>query len=653
MATHQTEEIGREARLTALYEYGILDTPAEPGFDDIVFIASHVCATPIALGSLVDRDRQWFKARIGFEAFETPIGQAVCAYALAQPTLLVIPDLTQDPRTKDNPLVTASPSIRFYAGAPLITPAGVAIGTLCVIDHIPRPQGLTEAHAKVLEGLARQVVTQMELRRTNLDLRARDTHFRTAQGAGRVGTFEIDGKTNTATVSAQLCRLFGLAPAPSYPAESLEALIIPEDASVGSNAASRADGSAAPEVEYRIRRADDARLRWLARRAQFARDPSGRVTKMFGTVHDVTDGRRLQNFQAALLELGDRLRVARTTTEVVGVAGEILGRALEVSRAGYARIDTKLGKLEVEQDWTSPGAVSLAGRHALADFRATADYVGGGATIAVADVNTVGELCDDLESYRKIGTRAQIKVPLIDQDALVGLLYVHHMEERVWDQDEVDFAHGVADRTHAALGKVRAEADQQVLNRELSHRLKNTFAMIQAIATQTLRSVPGREPVEAFEKRLFALSAAHDVLVQQNWSAARITVVVDAVLGVFGEPLRFRVSGPDLNIGPRATLSLSLLLHELTTNAMKYGALSAEDGHVALAWRIEGEGKAAKLVLQWKEVGGPPVREPAVKGFGSRLIRMGLVGTGGVALRYPEAGFEAEMRASLDHLQQA
>ena len=153
------------ARLEALADYRILDTPPEAGFDDIVLVAKTLCRTPVALVSLVDADRQWFKARVGFGPGETPLSQSVCAYALGQDDILLIPDLRDDPRTRDNTLVTGEPFMRFYAGALLQTPEGIKLGTLCVIDTVPRPGGLTDDQADGLRALARQVMAQMELRR--------------------------------------------------------------------------------------------------------------------------------------------------------------------------------------------------------------------------------------------------------------------------------------------------------------------------------------------------------------------------------------------------------------------------------------------------------------------------------------------------------
>ncbi|QGY05954.1 sensor histidine kinase [Methylobacterium mesophilicum SR1.6/6] len=212
----------------------------------------------------------------------------------------------------------------------------------------------------------------------------------------------------------------------------------------------------------------------------------------------------------------------------------------------------------------------------------------------------------------------------------------------------------VADRTQTAVARVQAEADQRVLNEEISHRLKNSFAMVLSIAGQTLRTVPERAPVEAFEQRIHALSQAHDVLLRRSWAAAPAEEVVKAVLASAGHGDRIDVSGPEVDLGPRATLSLSLLLHELATNAAKYGALSVPAGRVAIDWRLDGDGADREVTLDWTERGGPPATQPASggrKGFGSRLISMGLAGTGGVDLRYSALGFEATMRAPLAQLQ--
>ncbi|SDY49010.1 diguanylate cyclase (GGDEF) domain-containing protein [Lysobacter sp. yr284] len=153
-------------RLQALRSYDILDTPPERDFDDLVAIAAAVCDTPIALVSLIDEQRQWFKARTGLAAAQTPRELAFCAHAILRPDqTLVVPDARDDARFAGNPLVLDDPNIRFYAGAPLVTPDGHALGTLCVIDT--KPRGLADKQHQALTALSRQASRAMELRRVS------------------------------------------------------------------------------------------------------------------------------------------------------------------------------------------------------------------------------------------------------------------------------------------------------------------------------------------------------------------------------------------------------------------------------------------------------------------------------------------------------
>jgi GAF domain-containing protein len=151
------------ARVAALQKYDILDTEPEKAFDDLALLASYICKTPIAWISLIDEDRQWFKSKIGVAVSETPRDIAFCNVAIQQPDVFVVPDTLLDDRFRNNPLVVSDPRIRFYAGAPLISEEGYALGTLCVVDRSPRE--FTREQQEALKALSRLVLAQMEFRR--------------------------------------------------------------------------------------------------------------------------------------------------------------------------------------------------------------------------------------------------------------------------------------------------------------------------------------------------------------------------------------------------------------------------------------------------------------------------------------------------------
>jgi two-component sensor histidine kinase len=367
------------ARIAALDDLAILDTEPEPGFDDIVLLACQICGTPVSLVSLVAEDRQWFKARVGFPACETPLSQSVCSLALRHGGTFAVPDLALDERTKDNALVTGEPFIRFYAGAPIHAREGVSIGTLCVIDTEPRPGGLTDAQTRGLEALARQVEAQLEARRL------------------------------------------------------------------------------------------------LAERA--------------------------------------------------GAAAERL-------------------------------------------------------------------------------------------------------------------AAEAADRRR-----------QELLSLELGHRLKNLLALVHSIAVRTLRGaeVP-MQARSALLDRIRALGKAQDILLAGSAEAASMAALVRDAIEPHGHGARFRVSGPEVAVNAKAALMLALALHELSTNAAKYGALSSPGGAVDIAWSVvAGSGGEPMVEVVWREGGGPAVAPPRRKGFGTRLIERALAETvGGTAtLEYPPGGAVCRIEAPL------
>src|ERR1017187_4933977 len=167
-------------RLAALKAYHVLDTETEQSYDDITALAAHICKVPIAMISLVDEVRQWFKSRLGVEQQQTPRAVAFCAHAILQNGSFIVRDAAKDQRFAGSALVTGEPHIRFYAGIPLINPEGLALGTLCVVDRQPRR--LSAAQQKALQALSRQVMALLELRRVSTHLADALDHVKKLQG---------------------------------------------------------------------------------------------------------------------------------------------------------------------------------------------------------------------------------------------------------------------------------------------------------------------------------------------------------------------------------------------------------------------------------------------------------------------------------------
>lgn len=218
--------------------------------------------------------------------------------------------------------------------------------------------------------------------------------------------------------------------------------------------------------------------------------------------------------------------------------------------------------------------------------------------------------------------------------------------------DEQGRVGGMMDTVIETTGKVEAEKHAKILNAELAHRIKNTFSVVSAIASQTFNNNADEDVINTFTKRLFALGNAHDVLRLGKSSEGSLRQIVSGITTALAVTDRIHLSGPDVSIGPKGASTLSLLIHELTTNAIKYGALSNETGHVKLNMAISKSRVDPIFSLSWTEVGGPLVVQPVKTGFGSKLIRMGLLGSGEVKSEFRPEGFTAEFSAPLRQLQE-
>ena len=200
-----------------------------------------------------------------------------------------------------------------------------------------------------------------------------------------------------------------------------------------------------------------------------------------------------------------------------------------------------------------------------------------------------------------------------------------------------------------------AELKAQLLADELNHRVKNTLAMVQAIANQTLRDAGDGNSHEKFTARLFALSKTHDILVQTKWTSAGLHELIAGATAAFNDSGRIRADGPEIELSAKPALALSLAFHELCTNAVKYGALSEDRGSVDITWTLFDAEGGQSLRLEWREQGGPPVSAPTRKGFGSRLIERGIMAElgGEVQVEYAQTGLSCRINALLSSMQPA
>lgn len=353
--------------------------------------------------------------------------------------------------------------------------------------------------------------------------------------------------------------------------------------------------------------------------------------------------------QAAVVALTDVLQNEAVVTDLIVAASGIIGRTLNVELVGYGNVDDTTETITVERDWTGGGAQSLAGTRHFRDYGSYIEDFKRGHTVIVADCRLDPRTRDHAAALEERSARAFVNIPIFERGRFVALLYVSSVRPRNWSKEDIQFLEDAASRLRVGVQRIRAEEQQDFLNKEIVHRLKNTLAMVQSIANLTLKDHLEPGAINVFARRLTALGSAQSALLEEATSPVDLAELVNRVLNAAGVTERYKANGPAVRLGPRSALSSSLLLHELTTNALKYGALSGE-GTIEIDWKIEEREGQQHLDLNWNERGGPPAEKPTSKGFGSRLIRMGLAGSGGSKLDYGPEGLSASFEAPISDL---
>jgi diguanylate cyclase (GGDEF)-like protein/PAS domain S-box-containing protein len=339
------------ARLAALHSYGVLDTAPETGFDDLTVLAARACEMPIALVSLLDSDRSWFKSRLGFALSEAPREVALCSHNLNGPDLLLVPDTLADPRFADNPMVRGTPGIRFFAGAPLVTVDGQVLGSLCVMDHRPRTLGVEQLDT--LQRLARQVVQQLELRRLSQShdqaqarlLQQADELHRLAIVAERTNNnvmlLSLQGKV--LWVNAAFRRATGYADHEMLGRKPEALLRVP---GTGQGALNELEAARIEHRSCRVQlpnRMRDGSLRWFEVELQPLHDDAGVVQGFSSVATDVTELVQEREFLRTLLQalpVGVMVRDTQARIVEANAAAQTITRSTRAELLGQTFLGT-------------------------------------------------------------------------------------------------------------------------------------------------------------------------------------------------------------------------------------------------------------------------------------------------------------------------
>lgn len=359
------------------------------------------------------------------------------------------------------------------------------------------------------------------------------------------------------------------------------------------------------EIEKRYVRKDGS-LVWVANTISGLRDNSGQIRRLVGVVIDISERKRAQEMERRLAAI-----IASSDDAILSTD---LNMTIKSWNTGAERlyghsVDEAIGQsvmMLVPEDRSDEEPAILA------QIRA-------------------GQKVEPYETKRRRKNGQLV-------DVLLSVSPIYDPYGRIVGASKI---------AHDISAKKEAERLQTVLVGELNHRVKNVLATVMAIARQTLgRGDVDRTSVETFDARLTSMARAHDLLIHGNWEQAELTAVVRQALSPYPKE-RFEIHGPTMQLAPRAVVSISLALHELATNAAKYGALSVPDGRVAIVWSLEGDG-SDRLRLRWQEAGGPTVEPPTRRGFGSRLIENLLAAelNGEVQVSYEPSGLICEVRAA-------
>jgi PAS domain S-box-containing protein len=543
-------------------------------------------------------------------------GETICGWVAQTRQPLYLPDVqvSQDAHARE----VQGLGVQAYACNPLVA-NGQFLGTLSFGSRM-RATFSDEDHA-FFRTISTYVAVIKERKRAEIELKDTEARLRLAVEATDIGIFDHDLTTGVLRWDSRTKELFGL---PGETEVNYEGTFLaglhPNDRGAADRAVQDAVDPAGPgvfDIEFRTIAPSDGETRWIAARGRAVRE-HGHTIRLIGTVRDITEKRQADEVLRSTVE---RYRlVTQATNDAIWdwdlVANHVLWNEALCTAYGYSPDD-----VAATGEWWIDHIHPEDRERVEQDIRAVIN-------------GSASEWSHEYRFRRASGQYADV----LDRGYMV----------RSPTGTPVRMIGAMLDITE----RKRAEQQLRLLHRELGHRLKNVLTMAQAIATQTLRNAESMEAArDKLAARLVTMGRAQDVLIAGTAEEADIQMVLASALEPHDDPQadRFRLRGPKVRLNPSAALSLALLVHELATNAHKYGALSAPQGYVELNWTLTDDDQDPCLVLSWSEHGGPLVVAPSRKGFGTRLITRGLAGDvgGNVRLEYEPIGVVCTLTAPL------
>lgn len=510
-----------------------------------------------------------------------------------------------------------------------------------------------------------------------VELREREEQLRLATDAAEVGLWDVHPLTDTLYWPPRVKAMFGVSPDAAVSlADDFFLCLHPDDAdrvSAAYAAATDPRRRTLYDVEYRTIGKEDGVVRWVAAKGRGLFDEQGRCYRVIGTAVDIT-GRK--EAERAAQEQARSLEALNATGAALAAELDLEKIVQLVTDAGVGMTGAQFGAFfynlrnEAGESYT---LYSLSGvdRSAFDKFPMPRNT-------AVFAPTFVGEgvvRSDDITADPRYGrsaphhgmpsghlpVRSYLAVPVVSRSGeVLGGLFFGHAAPGVFSQGAERLIRGIAGQAAVAIDNARlygeakrelarrrkVEEQQTLLINELNHRVKNTLATVQSIVAQASRSGGSPQVRQAIEGRLLALAGAHDLLTRRNWAGADLKDLAQRALAPFAMGRdRLHVDGPPVMLAPQKALAIAMALHELATNAVKYGALSVPKGRVQIAWNVDHD----RLRLTWVESQGPAVTSPPTRGFGSRLLVRGLAADlqGKVELEFEPSGVRCRIEASL------